>query len=120
MIAEKTNKKAPAQVLPDRYMQVLRLLPTEKTITQTELSKLTGINSQNVRFIISQLVTEYNVPIGTSNIQGGGGYYIITDEHRLNDTLRNLKGRADKITKRYEALQQIDLNTWKDHINYEL
>ncbi|WP_175615828.1 hypothetical protein [Piscibacillus halophilus] len=121
MGALKENKNT-RQVLPDIYKRVLRQIPTnsDRLATTTEIAKATNLRPVHVRYYISRLITEYNVPIATSNRQGNSGYHIITNEMELHDTVRNLKGRADKITKRYEALQNIDLNTWQDQVDYEL
>lgn len=112
------NKKNTRKVLPDIYKRVLRQIPTnaERTITATEIADVLNVRPDDVRYFISRLVTEYNVPIATSNFGRGGGYHIITNQAELEKTVSNLKGRAEKITKRYESLMNIDLDHWHESI----
>jgi hypothetical protein len=93
--------------LPEYYQKVLCLIPegSDKPITVSEISKITGYRGQLVRDIVSKLIVTYGYRIGTSNIKHQSGYYMITNAVEQEATVRNLRSRAFKILKRAKAIE---------------
>jgi hypothetical protein len=95
--------------LPESYKQIISLLGYGKDNARTVsyISKLVGLPSTTVREMVSELVTKYELPIGTSNTPGNSGYYFISNEAEKKETLNNLRSRAIKILKRAKAIENM-------------
>jgi hypothetical protein len=95
--------------LPANHKRVLSLIGegSGNPTTVKSITSLTSLTDVSVREIVSDMVTNYGVKIGTSNRVGSSGFYIIQNEKELDDTVRNLMSRATKIMARVRALQDI-------------
>lgn len=95
--------------LPESYQQIISLISYGKENARTVryISKIVGLPSTNVREIVSALVTKHGLGIGTCNEKGSCGYYFITNESEKEQTLRNLRSRAQKILERAHAISKL-------------
>lgn len=93
--------------LPEIYQKVLVMIPqgSYKPVRVSDISKLTGICGVTVREIVSKLIVTHGYKIGTCNEAGKGGYYMIETADEKEATVRNLRGRAFKILKRANAIE---------------
>lgn len=109
-VAETEEKKeGKKKKLPGPYKRVLSLIPygSGNPITVSEITRLIGMSDVMVRHIVSSLIVSHGIPIGTSNLPGNSGYFIITNEEERVRTIRNLRSRAKKISERARVLESI-------------
>lgn len=98
--------------------QILRLIPhgKNKPIPLKDLTYLTGINSRKLRAIITHLITEHHVPIG-SQLHKPNGYFIITNERERTSALAPLNSEIARLRKRASILQNANIYDNKKSAN---
>lgn len=102
--AEKTKKNN----LPHKYKLVASVLREGKgkSITTNDIMKFTGIkNKRDVHEIIEQLVVKYGYVIGSSRKGHRRGYYLISNNDELKETLYTYNRQIQSMLNRYKALQ---------------
>jgi hypothetical protein len=104
----KANKKDLFESLPDKYKKVFSVIGegSDNPTTVKTIITLTGFNDVSIRKMVSDM-RKMGIRIGTSNRRGKCGYYKIQNFKELQDTVRNLKGRAIEILQVARALEQL-------------
>jgi hypothetical protein len=108
MFINENEKDSLFDSLPANHKRVLSLIGEgqENASTVNYIRSLTGFADVHVRELVSDMVNNYGLKIGS----GCNGFYMITNEEELNHTVRNLMSRATKIIARARALQNIPNN----------
>jgi hypothetical protein len=95
--------------LNQRERTVLDCIPAghENAISLRRLTLVVALGDRLIREIIYRLVVERGLPIGSSTVSEGGGYFLIENEEDLKVATRHLKPRAKAIFRRTRALERI-------------
>jgi hypothetical protein len=103
------QKTSSAESLPAYYREVLSLIGegSDNPTTVSTITKLTGLKDTAVRQIVHDLRVTHKKPIGTSNVIGKSGYYIITNDTERDQTAANMRSRASKIMQVARAIESI-------------
>ena len=91
--------------------QVMELLPrgSERLITASEISQITGISKRTVYHDIALLIDRYSVPIGGLRSEGKHGYFIIKTEAERKQALSSLQKHTREMQKRIDKVSGIEL-----------
>lgn len=87
----------------DNEFTILRILQKNKgwAVTYKSLSLISRINEREVRAAIANLVTEYQVPVGSSQC----GYFLIENDEQFKLAHAELICRIKKLSKRAKSLR---------------
>lgn len=98
--------------IPDNELsRVMELLPrgSERLITASEISQITGISKRTIYHDIALLIDRYSVPIGGLRSEGQHGYFIITTEEERKQALASLQKHTNEMQKRINKVTNIEL-----------
>lgn len=94
--------------MPDEYLKVYNAIKNaEGSITKDKLLLQIGQDESYTRKfheIVYSLAVDYNIPIGSSSKSEIKGYFLIRNDRQLNEALKSLRSRVDKIKARERSI----------------
>lgn len=102
-------KEKKKKELPAFYQEILSLIPegSANPMTVSKLSKMTGYSGTAIRNAVHTLRVTYKKRIGTSNLVGNSGYFMITNDEERDATVANMMSRIKKMSAVVKALKSI-------------
>lgn len=95
--------------LPETYLAVVGVLREGKAeaITSTDILRLTGLKDQrNIYEIIEQLIIQHGYAIGASRTGEHKGYYLISNQKELRESLHSYNEQIQSMLKRHKKLRE--------------
>lgn len=99
--------------LPDTHKTVLAVLRKgmAQAITTADIQRLTGFKDRRIIYeIIEQLVVKYGCVIGASRTGEFKGYYLISSQKELQDSLYSYNVQIQSMLKRHQKLRENYIN----------
>lgn len=94
--------------MPDEYLRVYNAIKNaEGSITKENILLQIGQDESYTRKfheIVYSLAVDYKIPIGSSSKAEIKGYFLIRTEKQLNEALKSLRSRVDKIKARENSI----------------
>lgn len=105
------NEAQKKPLMTQDHLKVLDVIKTAKNkyISSTEIiAILTEYNmtDRKLKQIISELVNDYEIPIGSSSVKGRKGYFYCENDYDFYVAKRSLTSRVDAITGRLDVLEK--------------
>ncbi len=105
----KTTEKKP--IMTQDHLNVLNIIKSaeHKYISSIEiLAKMPAENmtDRKLKQLISELVNDYRIPIGSSSKEGSKGYFYCVSDYDYHVAKRSLISRAEALTGRLDILEQ--------------
>ena len=92
-----------------RIWELISRRTRENPITVKEIAERVGIDERTVRRIVSGLVNDRNLPIGSSN-RPPYGYYILVDEDDYEWEYRKLRAEAMACLRRMARVRRMHIS----------
>lgn len=98
--------------MTDLHKKVFMLLPIgiHSSISTQEIEVILGIEERYVREIISILIMEYGIPIGSFRYKNNG-YFIATSEEEKRIGTHSLAEQVNSMEARLKKVEEADLGT---------
>ena len=93
--------------------RVFMLLPfgMERPVSTGYIREVLGLDERSIREVIAELITEFNIPIGSLREIDRAGYFIATNEEEKIIGTHALRQQATKMEYRVTKVKDADIKT---------
>lgn len=99
-------------------LELIKLLPlgSQQPRPAKHIAIMLGIDTRHVRALVNHLITDHNLPIGASQHEPTGYYWITNERERLR-AMAPLSSQINKMGRRLTALSNSRLISKQEAIN---